>query len=232
MSQDLIYVSIFTSEGIAIWIAAILTLAIYSFLYRDNPIYRFAESLLIGISVGFLLVTTFDTTILPKALEPVGSGITDIFELGGLTSFAKFIWILIPVALGLLMFTRFVPKYAWMSRVALALYIGFGAGASIPANMQSYILRQIDATIRPFLNIDSFWTMLNAVIVLVGLISTLFYFFFSKEHKGAFGKVTRLGTFYLMIFFGATFGYTVMARISLLIGRLTFLLKDWLGLIS
>ena len=232
MDSDLICISIFTSEGISIWLAAILTLAIYSFLYKDNPVYRFAESLLIGISVGFLLVTTFDTTLLPKAFEPVGMGITGIFESGGINSIVIFIWILIPVVLGFLMFTRFVPKYAWMSRVALALYIGFGAGASIPANMQSYILRQIDATIRPFLNIDSFWTMVNAVIVLVGLISTLFYFFFSKEQKGAFGKITRLGTFYLMIFFGATFGYTVMARISLLIGRLTFLMKDWLGLIS
>jgi hypothetical protein len=232
LNSDLICVSIFTSEGIAIWVAAILTLAIYSFLYRDNPVYRFAESLLIGISVGFLLVTTFDTTILPKAFEPVGKGVIGITESGGINSVAIFIWILIPVVLGLLMFTRFVPKYAWMSRVALALYIGFGAGASIPANMQSYILRQIDATIRPFLNIDSFWSLVNALIVLVGLISTLFYFFFSKEQKGAFGKITRLGTFYLMIFFGATFGYTVMARISLLIGRLTFLMKDWLGLIS
>lgn len=232
MDSSLICVSLFTSEGIGIWIASILTLAIYSFLYRDNPIYRFSESLLIGISVGFLLVTTFDTTLLPKAFEPVGKGFIGISESGGINSFAIFIWILIPVVLGFLMFTRFVPKYAWMSRVALALYIGFGAGASIPANMQSYILRQIDATIRPFLNIDSFWSLVNALIVLVGLISTLFYFFFSKEQKGAFGKITRLGTFYLMIFFGATFGYTVMARISLLIGRLTFLLKDWLGLIS
>lgn len=232
MDSSLICVSLFTSEGIGIWIASVLTLAIYSFLYRDNPIYRFSESLLIGISVGFLLVTTFDTTLLPKAFEPVGRGIIGIFESGGINSFAIFFWILIPVVLGFLMFTRFVPKYAWMSRVALALYIGFGAGASIPANMQSYILRQIDATIRPFLHIDSFWSLVNALIVLVGLISTLFYFFFSKEQKGAFGKITRLGTFYLMIFFGATFGYTVMARISLLIGRLTFLLKDWLGLIS
>ena len=232
MDSGFVIISIFSSDGIAIWVAAILTLAIYSFLYRDNPVYRFAESLLIGISVGFLLVTTFDTTILPKAIEPVGAGITDIFKMGGLSSIAVFIWLLVPLALGLLMFARFVPKFAWMSRVALALYIGFGAGASIPANMQSYILSQMDATIRPFLHIDSFWSALNALIVLVGLISTLFYFFFSKEHKGAFGKVTRLGTYYLMIFFGATFGYTVMARISLLIGRLTFLLKDWLGLIS
>jgi hypothetical protein len=224
--------SILIGERIGIWIAAILTLAIYSFLYKDNPVYRFAESLLIGLSVGFLLVTAFETTIFPKAFAPVGGAFGEVFIKGNFGHFGLIFWALIPVALGLLMFARFVPKYGWVSRIALALYIGFGAGASIPANMQSYILRQIEATIRPFLGDLTFWTFINALIILVGLISTLFYFFFSKAHTGAFGKVTKLGTYFLMIFFGATFGYTVMARISLLIGRLTFLLRDWLGLIS
>lgn len=59
------------SANPGIWLAAVLTLAIYSFLYKDNPLYRFAESLLVGVSVGFLLVVTFDTTLLPKALEPL-----------------------------------------------------------------------------------------------------------------------------------------------------------------
>ncbi len=232
MDIGFIYDYLIASERLGIWIAALLTLAIYSFLYKDNPIYRFAESLLIGISVGFLLVTTFETTLMPKAFEPLAISFTGIFGSGGFGAFGSFLWLLVPVTLGLLMFTRFVPKYAWMSRVALALYIGFGAGASIPANMQSYILNQIDATIRPFLAIDSFAAAVNAAVILVGLISTLSYFYFSKAHTGIFGKAARLGTFYLMIFFGATFGYTVMARISLLIGRLTFLLRDWLGLIS
>jgi len=214
-----------------IWLAAFLTLAIYSFLYKDNPVYRFAESLLIGVSVGFLLVVAFDSTILPKALEPLGKSFGDILN-GGAKSILGFIWVLIPVALGLLMFARFVRGWAWMSRIALALYIGFGAGASIPANMQSFILSQIKASLMPFLSIDTVWGAINAVMVIVGLVSTLFYFFFSKAHTGNFGRVAKLGTYFLMVFFGATFGYTVMARISLLIGRLTFLMRDWLGLIT
>lgn len=217
------------STDIGIWIAALLTLAIYSFLYKDNPAYRIAESLLVGISVGFLLVITFDTTLIPKAVDPLVSNFSGIIN-GG--KFLDFLFVLIPVILGLLMFARFVPRFAWLSRIALALYIGFGAGASIPANMQSLILKQIEATIRPFLSINSVWGMFNAIVILIGLISTICYFFFSKAHTGNFGRVAKLGTYFLMIFFGATFGYTVMARISLLIGRLTFLLKDWLGLLS
>jgi hypothetical protein len=217
------------STSIGIWIAALLTLAIYSFLYKDNPIYHFAESLLIGVSVGFLLVVTVDTTLMPKAINPLGATFVSLFT-GG--SFIDFLLILIPVVLGLLMFARFVPNMTWMSRVALALYIGFGAGASIPANMQSLILKQIEATIRPFLAPGNIANLINIFVIIIGLIATIAYFFFSKAHTGSFGRLAKLGTYFLMIFFGATFGYTVMARISLLIGRLTFLLKDWLGLIS
>lgn len=224
--------SIIVSEHIGVWIAAILTLAIYSFLYKDNPIYRFAESLLIGVSVGFLLVVTFDTTVIPKGIDPLSANFKAMFGKGQMRAFWLFLWSLIPLCLGLFMFARFVPGWAWLSRIALALYIGFGAGASIPANMQSLILKQIEGTIRPFLDMGSLGNIINNIIILIGLITTITYFFFSRAHTGNFGKVARTGTFFLMIFFGATFGYTVMARISLLIGRLTFLLRDWLGLIS
>jgi len=66
------------------------------------------------------------------------------------------------------------------------------------------------------------------LIILVGVVSVLVYFFFSVEHSGAVGKVSRVGIWFLMVSFGASFGYTIMARLSLLIGRVTFLLDDWL----
>ncbi len=205
-------------ETAGIWAAAFLTLSLYSFLYRDNPFYKFAEHLLVGISVGFLIVIAYMDTVVPKIIDPL---------------FVHKSWLtIIPVALGLLMFTRFSSKHSWMSRPALALYIGFGAGVFIPANMQSYILAQIKATLSPFAQAISIGTVLNAVIILVGLITTLFYFYFSKKHEGMFGKMTKIGIYFLMIFFGTTFGFTVMARISLLIGRTTFLLRDWLHLIE
>jgi hypothetical protein len=57
------------------------------------------------------------------------------------------------------------------------------------------------------------------------------YFFFSREHKGALGATARVGITFIMVAFGASFGFTVMARISLLIGRFYFLLHNWLHLI-
>ncbi len=201
-----------------VWIAAGLTLAIYSFLYKDNPAYKFAEHLLVGISVGYLIVIAFKDTVVPKIIDPL---------------FVNQQWlVLVPVILGVLMFSRFVSKIAWLSRPALAIYIGFGAGAAIPANMQANILAQIRATVSPFAGIDSIGGAINAVLIAAGLICTLLYFYFSKKHEGVFGKFTRIGIYFLMIFFGATFGFTVMARISLLIGRAGFLLRDWLHIIK
>ena len=205
-------------ETLGVWIAAILTLAIYSFLYKDNPFYKFAEHLLVGISVGFLIVIAYKDTVVPKVLDP-------LFVQHRLLA-------IIPVVLGLLMFARFSKQQAWLSRPALALYIGFGAGASIPANMQSYILAQMKATISPFAQFASVGDAINAILVLIGLSTTLIYFYFSKRHEGAFGGLAKTGIYFLMVFFGATFGFTVMARVSLLIGRVSFLLSDWLHIIK
>jgi hypothetical protein len=65
---------------------------------------------------------------------------------------------------------------------------------------------------------------LNTLLILVGVVSVLFYFFFSIEHTGSARRLARVGIYFLMISFGAAFGYTVMARMSLLIGRFDELL--------
>ena len=62
-------------------------------------------------------------------------------------------------------------------------------------------------------------SVFNNIIILVGTVSALMYFYFSREQSGAYGRFTRLGVYFLMISFGASFGFAVMGRISLLIGR-------------
>ncbi|MEC8931715.1 MAG: hypothetical protein VYB08_09860, partial [Candidatus Latescibacterota bacterium] len=66
------------------------------------------------------------------------------------------------------------------------------------------------------------------LLILIGVVSVLVYFFFSVEHRGVVGGISKVGIWFLMISFGASFGYTIMARLSLLIGRIRFLLGDWL----
>jgi hypothetical protein len=205
------------------WVATGLTLCIFSFLYEDTPLFKLAEHLYVGVSVGYTIVKAYDTVIVHLIVKP-------IFEQGEMT-------LLIPVAIGLLMLTRYVPKAAWMSRFAFAFIVGIGSGLAIPRTISSFILKQVEDTVRPLLSLSGSdgvtFTMsllnpmsnLNAVIILIGVSSVLFYFFFSIEHSGPGKVVARTGVMFLMIAFGAAFGYTVMARMSLLIGRLTDLIE-------
>lgn len=204
------------------WIATGLTLCIMTFLYRDNPLFKAAEHLYVGVSVGYEIVKVFDTVIVRLIVEPIAN---------------QGQWVLlVPVGIGLLMLTRYVPKVAWLSRYAFAFLVGTGAGLAIPRTISSFILKQIEDTVRPLLTVvggHSTFTYdllnpasnLNAVVILVGVASVLFYFLFTVEHKGPGKTVARMGILFLMISFGAAFGYTVMARMSLLIGRLTDLIE-------
>ncbi|MDO9119102.1 MAG: hypothetical protein Q7U39_14175 [Nitrospira sp.] len=208
---------------IGAWVATGLTLFIFSFLYKDNPLFKLAENLYVGVSVGYTIVKTYDTVILHLIWKPIVENQE---------------WtLLIPVTIGLLMLTRYVPKAAWLSRYAFAFIVGVGAGLAIPRTVSSFILKQIEDTVRPLLmlvpgdGVTFSWNLLNpassinVIIVLLGVSSVLFYFFFSVEHSGPGKAVARTGVLFLMIAFGAAFGYTVMARMSLLIGRLTDLIE-------
>jgi len=205
------------------WVATGLTLFIFSFLYKDNPLFKLAEHLYVGVSVGYTIVKAYDTVIVHLIVKP-------LFEQGEIA-------LLIPVAIGMLMLTRYVPKAAWLSRYAFAFIVGVGSGLAIPRTISSFILKQIEDTVRPLLslagndgvtfsmNLLNPASNLNAIIILIGVSSVLFYFFFSIEHSGPGKVVARTGVLFLMIAFGAAFGYTVMARMSLLIGRLTDLIE-------
>lgn len=194
---------------LGIWVAALGTLAIYSFLYRDNPVYRAAEQILVGLSVGYLVIVTIKTTLVPKVATPVLAG--DAW------GFAAAVWVL-------LMWARMLPRGGWLARLPLAVIVGAGAGLSIPAMLKARVLSQMAALLRGRPDID-IW------VGAAGVLATLAYFYFTRPQTGAFKAAARLGTWYLMIFFGATFGYTIMSRLSLLIGRTEFLLGTWLNLL-
>ena len=91
------------------------------------------------------------------------------------------------------------------------------AGLKIYVFINSNILMQIQNSAIDFSK--SGLEIFNHILILVGVISGLVYFFFSKEHKGVVGKISKIGIYFLMIKFGASFGFAVMGRISLLIGR-------------
>ena len=219
----------------SIWIAALLTLFILSFVYKDNPLYKLAEHLFVGVSAGYYIILNFWTVIVPNLVDPLKlayAGIGVDAERSG--RFAASLgdyrgWLVVPAILGVLLFTRFITRLSWLSRWSLAIIIGVYAGIKTTGFAQGDFVAQVQASLVPLWTGHA-GTDLNAMVFTVGLITSLLFFFYSREHRGALGITSRLGVYFLMVGFGAGYGYTVMSRISLLIGRFLFLLESWLGL--
>ncbi len=223
------------SPDLSVWIAAFLTLCIFSFLYKDNPFYKFAEHLFVGVSAGYYTILNFWTVLVPNLGEPLlasfkGHGVVASRHGMFAASLGDYRgYLLIPALLGLLLFTRLIGRIGWMSRWPLALVIGAYAGLKTTGFAQGDLVAQIEASLQPLWTANPV-TTINAIIFTVGLLTSLLFFFYSREPKGAFGVVSRIGMAFLMVSFGAGYGYTVMSRVSLLIGRFQFLVVDWLGL--
>jgi hypothetical protein len=258
------------SLDIWVWVAAIFTLFVYSFLYKDNPFYKLAEHIMVGLGAGYFTAVLYHNVIVEDFIIPFGVTINKLSlspaefqayaDAEGLTSLppiledftpiVALVLLLIPVILGILLFTRFIPKISWISRFSLAFILGANSGIAIPNALQARVISQLRGTfvqdhghlVVPLFSIDAwrdffaapgistFFDAISGPLFIVGTLCTLAYFFFSLEHKGVLGGAARVGIWFLMIGFGASFGYTVMARVSLLIGRVHFLLFDWLGL--
>lgn len=233
------------SQGFWITFAAFLTLAIMSFLYHDNPIYKFAEHLYVGVSAAYWMSLGFWTTLVANLFPKISPTLCDWFDVK-FTGYQYHFFI--PPILGIILLMRLSPKGGWISRWALAFIVGTTAGLNLPRFLRSDFIEQISSTFVPILvnwqGIGHFFSnfslsasgqfiaIVSNSLVLLGVFCGIIYFFFSKEHKGAFGAASRFGIWVLMVTFGASFGYTVMGRVSLLVGRLTFLVDEWLGLLS
>jgi hypothetical protein len=195
-------------------LAVLVTLAVFSFLFGDNPVYKFTERLWVGVATGYWTMLLWHQGLRDKVILP-------IFERG------EFLYV-IPVLLGVLMWFRISPKLGWLSRYALGFYVGISAGVYIPNIFRAWVFRQVEGTIIP---IEGSWAGINYILALIGVICSLIYFFYSKPHTGAFGVLSRTGIYTLMVGFGAGFGLTVMGRVALLVQRVLFV-KDWVESVS
>ena len=199
--------SFWTQPLVYYFLPAFFTLAVYSFLFKDNPWFKFAEHVFAGLSAGYYAGLIFNSVIKQQMFVPMTTeGRYDL---------------LIPGVLGCLLFVRFFPKARWLTRIPLAFVIGTTAGIMFLQQLHGLVLPQMKSTLLPL-------TSFGNVVIVVGVLTTLIYFYFSKPHTGALGGVAKIGIWFIMISFGAHFGYTVMARVSLLIGRMQFLFVDWL----
>jgi len=243
----------FATEIIGAWIAVFLTLAIFSYLYKDNPFYKIAEHIFVGVSAGYWASIYFWTQIQPNLLGrlwpvlqegqtlgflgKIWYKIYNFFHLiyppafteGGVdTGHGMQLIYIIPLILGIMMLLSVFSKFGWFARWGIAYVVGMAAGLRAYGFLNSNVIGQVKGSLIPLVGDISTSTIINGIILLIGTITGLMYFYFSKEHKGWFGTAGKIGIYFLMISFGASFGFAVMGRISLLIGRFTDL-KDYGG---
>ncbi len=203
-----------------VWIAAIMTLAIFSFLYKENWFYRIAEHLFVGMSAGYAMARAWNNALVPNLFNPL------------FADFGRNWPLLIPALIGLLYIFRFVPKFSHLILIPIAVGLGLGSGLSIAPTIQTDIIKQMQSAIADASNVSAGgWGLAWGILSFIGVLTTLSYFFFSREHKGALKVSASIGIWFLMVGFGASFGNTVMGRVSLLIGRVQFLLTDWIHVI-
>ncbi len=280
---------LYTIDVVGFWLGIFLTFCVLSFLYKDNPFYKFAEHLFVGVSIGYLVTQQYYNVLREKLIVALGDG---------------HLLALVPLALVLAMLVKAVSKrFHWVGRYPLAFVVAFFAGIQITAVAQAELGAQIDRAMadidthhvdvntadasdlgrlpgiipstakkivayrlgedvgsptddRRFATVEEmtrlptlsaaeraliadargdikgldaqasagghgrYWFgIVSNILLLLGTLTSLLYFYFSVAHKGLIGRASRFGVWVLMIGFGASFGYTVQGRIALAIGR-------------
>jgi len=203
------------------WISVFLTLAVFSFLYKENPLFRFAEHSFIASGVGYWVAYNvwycYDLAI--------GTPGGEVGLYGGQW------WWIFAFLLGIIYYLVLTKKYFWVYRYSLAIIIGVGAGLTLRTIVQAQILTNVMAT---FMNLTPKDTagnliifnpaspagasLINNLLILVLVFGSVIYFFFTSE-AGVIKNIGRIGRIALMTAFGAAYGNTIMTRMNLFIGR-------------
>ena len=203
------------SRDIGLWIQALLILMYFSQLYKDNLLYRFSEYTLIGIAVGHGVLLSYQNVVSMVYIP--------------LTVRGEYM-LLIPIILGLLIWTRFIPKYSWISRIPMSLIMGLSTAIAVRGAIKTQIYEQIIASIRLAVIEPSALGTFNNIIIIITTICTLSYFLFLREQKGALGITARIGRLTMMAMYGNTFAWFYMSRVASLLAQMQLILLQLLGL--
>lgn len=200
-----------------IWIAAFLTLAATSFVFRDNVFFKISQYAFIGVAAGHAIVM----------------GVKNIINFGWVHLAGGAIIYVVVFVLGVMLYFRFSKEYFWLYRYPIAFLVGNGVGISIRAAIHSDFIKNIIATASPLTAASPMGTI-DCIIIFVGTIAALSHFIFTYEgvHTGYLSYLPKVGRWLMLMAFGASFGNTVMTRFGMYQGRILFLLRDWLGIVA
>jgi hypothetical protein len=227
--------------GAGTWVAVILTLVVFSYLLGDNVLYRLAEHIFVGVAVGYAVVIAFHSVIVPKLVLPTVDAL-QAQDSGRLTLLA-ITWLL-----GVLLFTKAFRRagfLSWLGSFSLATLLGVGAALALSGALLGTLKPQIDAAsdLSLYAGTQPYSPALawfSGVLVLIGTTGVLLHFYFGGRQGGRLSELWRrlaqmwgrLGRWFILVTFAALLATTFMGRLSLLVGRIQFLIDSIRGFIG
>lgn len=207
---------IWTIATLGTLVASFFILSVLSMLWKDNPVFRIGQQAVIGAATAHYIVLNFES-VYKNALTPMMSGN---------------LLLIIPLFLGLLMYTRLKKEIAWLARYPTAVLVGVGTGVMIAGTLRGQIIDQLKATVVDILNAPTSggFTVFNTVLILIGTITAVTFFTYTQKHateKGLtlLGWSAKMGRIFLMISLGANWSGEIVWYLTQLIGRLTYLIN-------
>lgn len=217
-------------------VAVVLTLFVFSYLLGDNVLYRLTEHIFVGVSIGYAAVVAFHAILAPKLLTPLATAL-------GEGSSDQILPLIVSLVLGLLLLTKPMRSLSWLGSISVAWLLGVGAALAIGGALMGTLLPQIDATADLAYYVTRYGPglgLFSGLVILVSTIGVLLYFTFGRGQEGRLvgfreGLIRTwggLGRWFILIAFGAILATTFTSRLSLLVGRMQFLLDSVFGLLG
>lgn len=203
-------------------IAFLFTVMILSYLIGDNPLFRVAIYIFVGISAGYVAVVAWWQVLWPNVVVPALTGTP-----------AQKILLAVPVLLGGLLLMKAWPPLTRLGMPAMGLLVGAGAAVALGGAVNGTLLPQVNATITAFdpKKFTSIESLIDALFILAGLVTTLVYFHFGARVT-ADGSVRRFrlieltafaGSIFVAVTLGVLFAGVYSAALTALIERVHFL---------
>lgn len=202
------------ADLLAVWISVFFTLGIYSILYRENNWFRLAESSYLGVAVGYGV---------SQDLLYIRNQLIAQLKTGGIA----ILLFVITLIIGLLWYGRFNKKFFYLYRWPLAIVVGTGIGMALKTVVFTQFLDQIIAQANtPLFIAGDIIGTINSLLIHLMVPSILLYFWFtgSVRDTGPLKVIGKVARYTMMAGFGSAYGYTILTRYSLFIGRSQFLL--------
>jgi hypothetical protein len=180
-------------------VAFILTLLVFSYLIGDNPLFRIAIYIFVGVSAGYVAAVACRQVLWPDLFVPLVNG-----------TYAQKALLIVPLILSALLLTKVSPHLTSLGMPTMALLVGVSAAVALGGSVTGTLIPQIDATINTFdahaasSNVEFAQMVFNGIWIMAGVVTTLVYFHFSAQTTND-GSVRRLGLIEIVAFVGSIF---------------------------